>query len=153
MVKIPVVNLLDKNMPKLARKEKKAVKVQKKTPKGSSAKIEKPKRPKKETVPKPQKGAPKKSAGRGRDTGSVDFQIKNFSEKIDVLSGHLKSHPHDFDSRRGLLIMVGKRRRLLNYVKKTDLAKYEKLVAGLKLRKSIDRAEPPVEEPEKETKE
>ena len=70
-----------------------------------------------------------------RDTGSVDFQVKNFSSKIAVLSKHLKTHAHDFDSRRGLLIMVGKRRRLLNYVKKTDSAKYEKLAKSLKLKK------------------
>jgi len=49
--------------------------------------------------------------------------------------------------------MVGKRRRLLNYVKKTDQAKYEKLVGNLKLRKSIERSEVTVEEPEKEKKE
>lgn len=75
------------------------------------------------------------------DTGSVDFQIQNFSQKINSLVKHLKSHPHDFDSRRGLLIMVGKRRRLLNYVKKNDQAKYEKLVGNLKLKKTIDKEE------------
>jgi len=69
------------------------------------------------------------------DTGSVDFQVKNFSEKIASLSDHLKKHPHDFDSRRGLLIMVGKRRRLLNYYKKTDNESYLKLIASLKLKK------------------
>lgn len=74
----------------------------------------------------------KKSKG---DTGSVDFQVSNFSEKIVSLSEHLKKHPHDFDSRRGLLIMVGKRRRLLNYLKKSDNENYLKLVASLKLKK------------------
>ena len=71
----------------------------------------------------------------GADTGSVDFQVQNFTEKIQLLSSHLKKHPHDFDSRRGLLIMVGKRRRLLNYYKKKDVASYEKLAASLKLKK------------------
>lgn len=69
------------------------------------------------------------------DTGSVDFQVQNFTDKIQSLSSHLKKHPHDFDSRRGLLIMVGKRRRLLNYLKKKDVAAYEKLAASLKLKK------------------
>lgn len=71
----------------------------------------------------------------GSDTGSVDFQVQNFTDKIQLLSSHLKKHPHDFDSRRGLLIMVGKRRRLLNYFKKKDVANYEKLAASLKLKK------------------
>ena len=75
------------------------------------------------------------------DTGSVDFQIQNFTEKINSLVKHLKAHPHDYDSRRGLLIMVGKRRRLLNYVKKTDDKKYEKLVGALKLKKTINKEE------------
>lgn len=78
------------------------------------------------------KSSLKKSVG---DTGSVDFQVKNFTDKIQLLSDHLKKHPHDFDSRRGLLIMVGKRRRLLNYYKKKDVAMYEKLAASLKLKK------------------
>ena len=68
------------------------------------------------------------------DTGSVDFQINNFSEKIKLLAKHLKTHIHDFDSRRGLLIMVGKRRRLLNYLKKSDIAKYEEMSKTLKLK-------------------
>ena len=83
----------------------------------------------------------KKPAKAVEDTGSVDFQINNFTQKINTLAKHLKLHPHDFDSRRGLLIMVGKRRRLLNYVKKTDAEKYEKLSAQLKLRKTINKEE------------
>lgn len=70
-----------------------------------------------------------------QDTGSVDFQIKNFSDKITSLTKHLQEHKHDYDSRRGLLIMVGKRRRLLNYIKQNDQKKYEDLVAKLKLKK------------------
>lgn len=77
----------------------------------------------------------KKTQKKAVDTGSVDFQVKNFSDKIQLLSSHLKKHPHDFDSRRGLLIMVGKRRRLLNYFKKKDVEMYEKLAASLKLKK------------------
>jgi len=70
-----------------------------------------------------------------KDTGSTDFQIKNFTEKIEMLSRHLKIHQHDFDSRRGLLIMVGKRRRLLNYLKKAEPEKYAKVIADLKLKR------------------
>ena len=101
----------------------------------------KEKKTKKEAEPKKQAKSVKKPVKQMEDTGSVDFQIKNFTDKINTLSKHLKLHPHDFDSRRGLLIMVGKRRRLLNYVKKTDLAKYEKLSAQLKLRKTINKEE------------
>lgn len=79
------------------------------------------------------KRTPKRPAN--PDTGSVDFQIKNFSDKIATLAKHLKEHTHDFDSRRGLLIMVGKRRRLLNYVKKSEPEKYVELVKTLKLKK------------------
>jgi small subunit ribosomal protein S15 len=75
-----------------------------------------------------------KNSGPKEDTGSVDFQIQNFSEKIKLLAKHLKSHAHDFDSRRGLLIMVGKRRRLLNYLKKSDPVKYEEVYKTLKLK-------------------
>lgn len=70
-----------------------------------------------------------------QDTGSVSFQVKNFTDKITQLTKHLQEHKHDFDSRRGLLIMVGKRRRLLNYIKKSDLPKYEELVGKLKLKR------------------
>jgi small subunit ribosomal protein S15 len=70
-----------------------------------------------------------------QDTGSVSFQVKNFTDKITQLTKHLQEHKHDFDSRRGLLIMVGKRRRLLNYIKKSDLPKYEELVSKLKLKR------------------
>jgi len=83
---------------------------------------------KKTIVPKGKKTA-------GKDTGSVEVQIEVFSQKIKLLSKHLKKHIHDFDSKRGLLIMVGKRRRLLNYIKKNEPAKYEKLIKKLKLKK------------------
>lgn len=79
--------------------------------------------------------APKKVKDESKeDTGSIDFQINNFSEKIKLLAKHLKTHIHDFDSRRGLLIMVGKRRRLLNYLKKSDPIKYEEMSKALKLK-------------------
>lgn len=69
------------------------------------------------------------------DTGSPEVQIALLSQRIEQLTGHLKSHRHDSDSRRGLLLMVGRRRRLLDYLKKNDTAKYEKLIGDLGLRK------------------
>lgn len=69
------------------------------------------------------------------DTGSVEVQVAVLTKKVSDLTKHLKIHKQDFDSRRGLLSMVGKRRRLLNYLKKSDEKKYEKLIADLGLRK------------------
>lgn len=69
------------------------------------------------------------------DTGSTEVQIALFSAKINSLTKHLKKHGKDSDSKRGLLIMVGKRRRLLNYLKKTNEKKYLQLIVDLKLRK------------------
>jgi len=97
------------------------VKVAKKVEKVSVEQVKPPKKTVKKVSP-------------GVDTGSVEFQIGNFSNKIKSLAKHLKTHTHDFDSRRGLLIMVGKRRRLLNYIKKNDPAEYEKAVKSLKLK-------------------
>ncbi|MFA7244201.1 MAG: 30S ribosomal protein S15 [Patescibacteria group bacterium] len=69
------------------------------------------------------------------DTGSVEVQVAVLTKKVSDLTKHLKEHKKDFDSRRGLLSMVGKRRRLLNYLKKSDEKKYEKLISDLGLRK------------------
>lgn len=69
------------------------------------------------------------------DTGSPEVQIALLSQRIEEVTGHLKSHIHDADSRRGLLMMVGRRRRLLDYLKKNDPEKYEKLLGDLKLRR------------------
>lgn len=69
------------------------------------------------------------------DTGSTEVQVVVLTKKIAELTKHLKDHKHDFDSRVGLLKMVGKRRRLLNYLKKTDEKKYADLIVDLKLRK------------------
>ena len=89
----------------------------------------------KETEIKQVKEVKKPKTAKKEDTGSVDFQVKNFTDKITLLTKHLQEHKHDYDSRRGLLIMVGKRRRLLNYIKKSDQAKYETLAGKLKLKK------------------
>jgi len=70
-----------------------------------------------------------------KDTGSAEVQVVLLTEKIKELAKHLKKHAKDSDSRRGLLIMVGKRRRLLNYLKKINPKIYEKLIKDLGLKK------------------
>ena len=70
-----------------------------------------------------------------RDTGSAEVQIALLTERINSLSGHFKSHKKDFNSRRGLLGLVGRRRRLLAYLKKKDSDKYQELINKLNLRK------------------
>jgi len=69
------------------------------------------------------------------DTGSTEVQVALLTEKVTQLTKHLKKHDKDSDSRRGLLMMVGKRRRLLDYLKKNDAKKYEKLIKDLGLKK------------------
>ncbi len=70
-----------------------------------------------------------------KDTGSPEVQIAILTEKIGYLTGHFKTHPKDHHSRRGLLIMVSKRKKLLEYLKKKDEKRYLELVEKLKLRK------------------
>ena len=70
-----------------------------------------------------------------KDTGSPVVQIAILTEKINYLSGHFKTHRKDYHSRRGLLIMIGKRRRLLSYLKMSDPQKYEETLNKLNLRK------------------
>lgn len=69
------------------------------------------------------------------DTGSPEVQVGIFSEQIKKLTDHLKKHKKDEHSRRGLLKMVGKRRRLLDYLKHKDAGRYDKVVKKLGLRK------------------
>lgn len=69
------------------------------------------------------------------DTGSVEVQVALFTERINQLTEHLRLHPKDFASRRGLLKLVGKRRNLLNYVSKSDIERYRALIKKLGLRK------------------
>ncbi len=70
-----------------------------------------------------------------RDTGSAEVQVALLTERINNLTEHFKSHKKDFSSRRGLLGLVGKRRKLLSFLKKYDISKYQKLIEKLKLRK------------------
>lgn len=69
------------------------------------------------------------------DTGSPEIQIAILTKRINHLTDHLKTHKKDFHSRRGLLMMVGKRRRLLNYLKKKDITRYRSIIEKLELRK------------------
>lgn len=69
------------------------------------------------------------------DTGSPEVQVALLSDRINHLTDHLRTHKHDHHSRRGLLMMVGKRRRLLNYLKREDVERYRQLIARLGLRR------------------
>jgi small subunit ribosomal protein S15 len=69
------------------------------------------------------------------DTGSPEVQVALLSHRIAHLTDHLKTHKHDHHSRRGLLLLVGQRRRLLNYMAKTDIERYRSIVQRLGLRR------------------
>jgi small subunit ribosomal protein S15 len=69
------------------------------------------------------------------DTGSPEVQIAMLSQRIRDLTEHLKQHKHDHHSRRGLLLLVGQRRRLLNYLAKTDITRYRSIIERLGLRR------------------
>ncbi|WP_017571490.1 30S ribosomal protein S15 [Nocardiopsis halotolerans] len=69
------------------------------------------------------------------DTGSPEVQIALMTHRITELTEHLKEHKHDHHSRRGLLLMVGRRRRLLKYVAKQDITRYRSLIERLGLRR------------------
>ena len=73
-------------------------------------------------------------ATKERDTGSPEVQVAILSERIRNVTDHLATHKKDFHSRRGLLVMVGQRRRLLDYLHDTDLARYQAVTKKLKLR-------------------
>jgi len=77
----------------------------------------------------------KEYATKPEDTGSPEVQVAVLTERIVNLTEHLKTHKKDHHSRRGLLIMVGLRRRLLDYTKKKDQARYESLIKRLGLRR------------------
>jgi small subunit ribosomal protein S15 len=70
-----------------------------------------------------------------RDTGSPEVQVAMLTRRIADLTEHLKTHKHDHHSRRGLLLLVGRRRRLLQYLAKTDIARYRSLIERLGLRR------------------
>ena len=69
------------------------------------------------------------------DTGSADVQVALLTNRITELTGHLKTHKKDLSSRMGLIKLVSERRKLLNYVRRNDNARYEELIAKLEIRK------------------
>ena len=69
------------------------------------------------------------------DTGSPEVQIALLTRRINDLTGHLKTHKHDHHSRRGLLLLVGQRRRLLDYLTKTDINRYRSIIEKLGIRR------------------
>jgi small subunit ribosomal protein S15 len=71
----------------------------------------------------------------GNDTGSAEVQIALLTARINELTEHLREHRKDHHSRRGLLMLVGKRRRLLNYLQSSDLDRYRELISELGLRR------------------
>ena len=70
-----------------------------------------------------------------RDTGSTEVQVALLTERINGLTEHLREHKKDHHSRRGLLMLVGQRRRLLNYLRRSDLDRYRTLIGELGLRR------------------
>lgn len=71
----------------------------------------------------------------GKDTGSTEIQVALLTERIKSLTEHFQTHSKDHTSRRGLMKLVGQRRRLLNYLEKTNIEEYRKLVSRLGLRR------------------
>ena len=72
-----------------------------------------------------------------KDSGSAAVQVALLTERIKGLTEHMKSHQKDFHTRRGLLMLVGKRRRLLSYIKKQDIENYRSLIKSLGIRDNI----------------
>jgi len=70
-----------------------------------------------------------------KDTGSTEVQVAIFTERIKQLTDHMAANRHDYHTQRGLLKLVGQRRRLLNYLSKEDVGRYNKLIKSLGLRK------------------
>jgi small subunit ribosomal protein S15 len=73
--------------------------------------------------------------GSTKNTGSIEGQIAQLTERISQISGHLQQNKKDFSTHRGLMLMVGKRKSLLNYLQKTNLTGYRQLIEKLGIRK------------------
>lgn len=80
------------------------------------------------------------------DTGSPEYQVAGLTERISYLTNHLKEHPKDFSTRRGLVALVNKRRRLLNYLYKEDENRYAEIVSSLGIRHRVPGAIPSKED-------
>jgi small subunit ribosomal protein S15 len=89
----------------------------------------------KSTVKAKKAGIVEKFARSAQDTGSSEVQVALMTGRINELNEHFKAHPKDFHSRRGLLTLVGQRRRLLNYLRDRDQKRYTQLIQSLELRK------------------
>lgn len=76
-----------------------------------------------------------KFGGKAENTGNAEAQIAMFTDRINHLTNHLKSQPKDYSTQQSLIRLVGKRRSLLDYLNKTDIQRYRKIVADLGLRK------------------
>ena len=77
----------------------------------------------------------KKFGKNEKDTGSAEVQVAILTDEINNLTAHLKTHIHDFHSKRGLMMKIGKRKSLLTYIKNRDLESYKNVVSALGLRK------------------
>jgi small subunit ribosomal protein S15 len=77
----------------------------------------------------------KQYGGSETNTGSTEAQIALFTEQINFMTGHMKKSPKDFSTERTLITLVGKRKSLLNYLHKTNIAKYRELIGQLNIRK------------------
>ena len=75
-----------------------------------------------------------KFGANAKDSGSVEVKVAMLSQKIAELTEHLKNNAKDFQAKRGLLMMVGRRKRMLTYIKKSDIEKYRKLIKELNIR-------------------
>ena len=90
------------------------------------------------TVSKERKAELTREFGKNEnDTGNSKVQVAILTERIKELTEHMKTHPKDYATRRGLLKLVGRRRRLLAYIKKNDVAEYRELIAKLGIRDNI----------------
>lgn len=120
-----------------AKKETKSTESKKTTTKAASKPAVKaaPKKESKKPVRKEKKELIGEFQQHNKDTGSPRVQVALLTERINNLTDHLNSHKKDNHSRRGLLLMVGKRRRLLRYIESKDKALYEELISTLNLRK------------------
>ncbi len=89
------------------------------------------------TISKERKAELTANGKNAQDTGNSKVQVAILSERIKELTEHMKSHQKDFHTRRGLLMLVGKRRRLLSYIKKNDINEYRELIKELGIRDNI----------------
>ncbi|MBQ6395849.1 MAG: 30S ribosomal protein S15 [Atopobiaceae bacterium] len=90
------------------------------------------------TISKERKAELIKEFGKNeKDSGSAAVQVAILTDRIRELTEHMKVHTHDFHTRRGLLMLVGKRRRLLSYIKKGDITAYRELIGRLGIRDNV----------------